>query len=101
MHLFFVVISTVFADDMNVTVRGYFDLSQGVFVLIDYFLFIITIINLVREHKLIKMITWVFIFIGFIIGLIEIGQYFGYDILGPNLENFKFYLKSFIAQQKV
>ena len=79
-YFFFVVVSAVFADDIDVALRGYYSLSQGVFVLIGYVLFIITIINLVQQEKHIKNIIWAFIFVGFIIGVIGIGQYFGHDI---------------------
>jgi len=79
-YLFFAILSAVFADDIDVALRGSYDLSQGIFVLIGYVIFIITIINIVREEKHIKMMLWAFIFVSLIIGLIGVGQYFGHDI---------------------
>lgn len=79
-YLFFVIVSAIFAKDIDVALRGYFDLSQGVFVLIGYVILIFTIINLVREDKHIKFMTWAFIFVGVVIGLIGVGQYFGHDL---------------------
>ena len=79
-YTLFVIISAIFADDVDVALRGYIEMFQGVFVLIGYVLFVITIINLVREEKHIKAIVGSFIFVGLIIGFIGVGQYFGYDI---------------------
>lgn len=76
----FTIISAIFADDVDVALRGFIEMFQGVFVLIGYVLFIITIINLVREEKHIKAIIGSFIFVGVVIGLIGVGQYFGHDI---------------------
>ncbi|MCK5388685.1 MAG: oligosaccharide repeat unit polymerase, partial [Candidatus Izimaplasma sp.] len=79
-YTLFVIISAIFADDVDVALRGYIEMFQGVFVLIGYVLFVITIINLVREEKHIKAIVGSFIFVSLIIGFIGVGQYFGYDI---------------------
>lgn len=79
-YTLFVIISAIFADDADVALRGYIEMFQGVFVLIGYVLFVITIVNLVREEKHIKAIVGAFAFIGLIIGIIGIGQYFGHDI---------------------
>jgi len=79
-YTLFVIISAIFADDADVALRGYIEMFQGVFVLIGYVLFVITIINLVREEKHIKAIIGSFIFVGLIIGIIGLGQYFGHDI---------------------
>lgn len=75
-----VFISALFADDSDVAIRGYMDYFQGVFVLLGYVLFVITIINLVREEKHIKAILGSFIFVGVVVGFISVGQFFGHDI---------------------
>ncbi len=79
-YALFVFISFLFADDIDVALRGFINMGQGIFVLIGYLLFMITIMNLVREDKHIKALIGAFLFVGTIIGLIGVGQYFGHDI---------------------
>jgi len=79
-YAFFTVISFFFAKDIDVALRGYIQMMQGIFVLLGYVLFMITIINLVREEKHIKAMIGAFLFVGAIVGLIGLGQYFGHDI---------------------
>lgn len=76
----FVVISYFFAADRMVASRGFIDMHQGVYVLISYMLVIFVIINLVKNEKHIIAFVYSFIFIGLVVALIGIGQYFGYDI---------------------
>jgi len=79
-YAFFAVLSFFFADDIDVALRGFIQMMQGIFVLLGYLLFMITIINLVREEKHIKALVGAFLFVGTIVGLIGLGQYFGHDI---------------------
>ncbi|MGS0973581.1 MAG: O-antigen ligase family protein [Candidatus Izemoplasmataceae bacterium] len=79
-YAIFVFISFVFAKDIDVALRGFIEMFQGIFVLLGYLLLMITIINLVKEEKHVKAIVGAFLFVGTIIGLIGAGQYFGHDI---------------------
>lgn len=79
-YLFFVIISFFFADDFDVAVRGYIEMFQGVFVLFSYIIMMFVIINLVRDVKSIKILLVSFVIVGLSIGIIGLGQYFGYDI---------------------
>jgi hypothetical protein len=79
-YAIFTFISFLFADDIDVALRGFIEMFQGVFVLIGYLLFMVTIINLVREDKHIKALIFAFIVVGSIVAFIGVGQYFGHDI---------------------
>ncbi|MCF7926594.1 MAG: O-antigen ligase family protein, partial [Candidatus Izimaplasma sp.] len=79
-YVLFVFLSFLFADDIDVALRGYIEMFQGVFVLIGYILLLITIINLVRHEKHLKVFIGAFIFVGLGVGLIGVGQYFGQDL---------------------
>lgn len=78
-YVFFALISFAFADDMDVAIRGYIEMGQGIFVLIGYMLTVITIFNLVKTRNHIKLLISAFIVVGVVIGIIGIGQYFGHD----------------------
>lgn len=80
LYAVFIILSTLFATDTTVALRGYIEMFQGVFVLIAYILTVIVTFNLVREERHVKAITAAFIFVGVVTAFIGIGQYFGYDI---------------------
>ncbi|MCF7927418.1 MAG: O-antigen ligase family protein, partial [Candidatus Izimaplasma sp.] len=79
-YALFVLISFFFAEDIDVALRGYIEMFQGVFTLIGYMLLLFTIVNLVKNEKHIKTIIGAFIFVGIGVGFIGLGQYFGHDL---------------------
>jgi len=75
----FVILSTLFAEDKTIALRGFMEMFQGMFVLIAYVLTIVLVFNMVREKKHVKALMGAFIFVGVVTAAIGIGQYFGYD----------------------
>lgn len=78
-YVFLSILSTIFALDQTVALRGFMEMFQGLYVLISYSLLMIIIYHLVEKEFQIKMIIGAFIFLGIIIGLIGFYQYIGQD----------------------
>lgn len=79
-YTFFVILSYIFAMDKVVATRGFIQMHQGFYVLISYVLLVFMLINLVRKEKHVWAFLYAFLFVGALVSLIGIGQYFGYDI---------------------
>jgi hypothetical protein len=78
-YIVFTFISFIMSENIMVSSRGFIEQFQGVWVLIGYGLIIFSIINFIKNEEQIKILVGAYIFSAFIVGLIGITQYFGFD----------------------
>lgn len=85
----FVIISTIFALDVQTALWGFVDMYQGMFVLLSYVLITFLTINFVNNERDVTLFVKAFLFLMIVEGIIGVGQYFGLDFfqtsLGKNL----------------
>ena len=77
--VFFSALSTFFALDRTVALRGFMEMFQGFYVLTSYALLIIIIYQLVEKQSQVKLIIGALIFLGIMVGIIGYYQYIGKD----------------------
>ncbi len=75
----FVIISSIFAIDKTVALRGFLDMHQGMYVLLGYMALIFTIYQLVDHKKHTIMLLSGLIFTGLFTGILGFYQYIGKD----------------------
>lgn len=76
----FVILSTVFSGHKEVALRGFVARYEGMYALLCYVALFIITINLVKGEKQIKFLLGALLISSFIIGLIGLFQFLGYDI---------------------
>jgi len=86
-YAIFVILSTIFAIDVETALSGFVDMYQGMWVLLSYVLVTFLAINYVNNEKNIKLFINAFVILIIIEGIIGVGQYFGFDIFNTNLGN--------------
>jgi len=74
-----VIISTMFSSDKNVSTQGFIEMYQGMSVLLSYILLLFMVMNLIKSKRDMKIVIYSISALTVIIGIIGIGQYFGYD----------------------
>jgi hypothetical protein len=79
-YVLFSMLSTIFALDQEVALRGFMEMFQGLYVLMSYSLLMVIVYHLVEKEFQIKLIIGAFIFLGIVIGLIGFYQYIGQDL---------------------
>lgn len=79
------ILSTIFAIDQTVALRGFMEMFQGLYVLTSYMLLIVIIYHLVEKEFQVKMMIGSFIFLGIVVGIIGYYQYIGQDPIGTEL----------------
>lgn len=83
-YVAFVILSYLFTDDFTIATRGHVSMFQGVFVLLGYIGLIVLVFNLVKTDRHLKFLVGAFVFVGIVIGLLGITQYFGFDFFQTN-----------------
>lgn len=78
-YILFSILSTLFALDQRVALRGFMEMFQGLYVLLSYSLLIIIVYHLVEKENQVKILMGAFIFLGVIIGILGFYQYIGQD----------------------
>lgn len=83
------ILSAIMCENSTVAMRGFIGMFQGVWVLIGYMLILICAVNLFNSEREMKWLLLGLSVSGFIVCLIGVGQFFGYDFLstpfGKNL----------------
>lgn len=78
-YVLFSILSTLFALDQRVALRGFMEMFQGLYVLLSYSLLVIIVYHLVEKENQVKILMGAFIFLGVIIGILGFYQYIGQD----------------------
>lgn len=78
-YAIFVIISTVFAKDIQTALWGFVDMYQGMFVLLSYVLITFLTINFVNNERDVNLFVNAFLFLMIVEGILGVGQYFGFD----------------------
>ncbi len=86
-YAIFVILSTIFAVDKPTALNGFFDMYQGISVLLSYVMITFLVINFVNSERDVKLFVNVFIFLIIVEGIIGVGQYFGFDIFNTKFGN--------------
>lgn len=84
-YVFFVILSTEFSKYVDVSLKGFPDRYEGMYVLLAYMAILIVTINMASKEKYIKILLTALFAGGVVLGIIGIFQYMGYDILKTNL----------------
>ena len=79
-YAFFVILSTVFSQYTDISVMGFTDRYEGMYVLLAYMIVLFVTINLVTKEQHIKVLLGALFTGAIIIGIIGVFQYLGYDI---------------------
>ncbi len=79
-YAFFVILSTQFSQYPAISLTGYTDRYEGMYVLLAYMAILLVTINLVTTEKHIKVLLGALFTGAIIIGLIGVFQYIGYDV---------------------
>jgi O-antigen ligase len=78
-YVLFVIISTVFSEDLIISTRGFVEMHQGLWVLLSYSTLILIMPSIVTQKIHVKLILSGFLFVGLMQAIIGGMQYFGYD----------------------
>lgn len=78
-YAFFVILSTEFSQYTDISLTGFTDRYEGMYVLLAYMAVLFVTINLVKTEQHIKVLVGALITGALIIGVIGVLQYFGYD----------------------
>lgn len=81
----FVIISSVFALDIQTALWGFVDMYQGMFVLMSYVLITFLTINFVNNERDVNLFVNAFLLLMIVEGIIGVGQYFGFDFFQSKL----------------
>ncbi|MHB8132330.1 MAG: O-antigen ligase family protein, partial [Mobilitalea sp.] len=79
-YAFFVILSTQFSQYTDISLTGFTDRYEGMYVLLAYMAILFVTINLVKTEEHIKVLFGALLTGAIIIGLIGVFQYIGYDI---------------------
>lgn len=79
-YAFFVILSTEFSQYTDVSLTGFTDRYEGMYVLLAYMAILFVTINLVNKEQHIKVLLGALFTGAIIIGIIGVFQYLGYDI---------------------
>ena len=78
-YAFFVILSTEFSQYTDISLTGFTDRYEGMYVLLAYMAILFVTINLVNKEEHIKVLLGALFTGATIIGLIGVFQYIGYD----------------------
>ncbi len=84
-YALFVILSTLFSKDKNVSILGFIEMYQGMSVLLSYILLLVITMNLIKSARDIKIIIYSISVLTVVVGLLGISQYFGHDFLQTSL----------------
>lgn len=88
-YAFFVILSTEFSQYTDVSLTGFTDRYEGMYVLLAYMAILFVTMNLVNKEQHIKVLLGALFTGAIIIGIIGVFQYIGYDFFksafGKNL----------------
>ncbi len=84
-YILFLIISTVTSNYMSISVGGFADLYQGMYVLMSYIFITFFTINYVNNEHDVKLFTNAFTILVIVEGTLGLFQYFGLDYLKSNL----------------
>lgn len=88
-YAFLIVLSSLFSENILISIRGYTDTYQGMIVLLCYLFLVFVVYNMVNDEKEIRIIFKTLIISSLIVAVIGILQHLGYDIfLSENFINF-------------
>jgi hypothetical protein len=76
-----IILSTIFSAYSNISLWGFPDRYEGVFVLLSYLTILFITINLVNYKKDLKFLLATLLISAIIISIIGIFQYFGFDVI--------------------
>jgi hypothetical protein len=79
-YAFFVILSTEFSQYTDISITGFVDRYEGMYVLLAYMAILFVTINLVNKEKHIKILLGALFTGAIIIGVIGVFQYIGYDL---------------------
>jgi O-antigen ligase len=79
-YAFFVILSTAFSQYTDISLTGFVDRYEGMYVLLAYMAVLFVTMNLVKQEQHIKILLGALFTGAVIIGIIGVGQYLGYDI---------------------
>jgi len=79
-YAFFVILSTEFSEYTDISLTGFTDRYEGMYVLLAYMAILFVTINLVNKEEHIKVLLGALFTGAIIIGLIGVFQYIGYDL---------------------
>ena len=79
-YAFFVILSTGFSQYTDISLTGFTDRYEGMYVLLAYMAVLFVTINLVNKEQHIKVLLGALFAGAIIIGIIGVFQYIGYDI---------------------
>ncbi|MHB8073332.1 O-antigen ligase family protein [Desulfosporosinus fructosivorans] len=79
-YAFFVILSTEFSQYTDISLTGFTDRYEGMYVLLAYMAILFVTMNLVKTEQHIKVLLGALFTGAIIIGLIGLFQYIGYDI---------------------
>ncbi|SDI06161.1 O-antigen ligase family protein [Desulfosporosinus hippei] len=83
-YIFFVILSTEFSKYIDIALTGFPDRYEGMYVLLAYMVMLVVTMNLVKNEQHIKVLIGSLFIGAFIIGLIGVFQYIGYDFFKSN-----------------
>ncbi len=83
-YIVMAILSTLFSEYKDIALMGFVDRYEGLFILISYVLTMFTAFVLVRDEKRANTIIVALMISAFIMGIIGISQFFGFDILQTN-----------------
>lgn len=76
-----VILSTIFAKDVQTALWGFVDMYQGCFVLLAYMGILFLTINFVNSERELRWFAIAFLILMYAEGILGISQYFGFDLL--------------------
>ncbi|WP_417204502.1 O-antigen ligase family protein [Acetoanaerobium sticklandii] len=95
-----IILSTVFSKYPQITLNGFVERREGMWIVLCYLLLMFSTINLVETEKQIKAIIYTLGISGVIISIISIFQYFGMDIFATEFAKDYMISKEIQAQIK-
>jgi len=79
-YAFFVILSTIFSQYTDISLTGFVDRYEGMYVLLAYMAVLFVTMNLVNKEQHIKVLLGALFTGAIMIGLIGAFQYLGYDL---------------------
>lgn len=83
-YVLLLILSTVLSKQMDVSLMGFVDRYEGLFVILAYLLIMITAFTVVRNENSAMVIVMALLISANLISLIGISQFFDFDILQTN-----------------
>lgn len=84
-YLIMAVASTIMSYNKHVSIVGFVEMSQGIFVLLSYIVLLFIIINYIRDERDINVIINSFMILVILEGILGLSQYFGFDFFKTSL----------------